>query len=225
MGRPMINLAGRRFGRLTCLRPNGKRGNEFNWECACDCGVKVTVNGGDVRRGHTTSCGCFAREVSSLVHKKHGQAMENTSEYQAWACMRYRCQRKTHKAYPGYGGRGIMVCERWNDFENFFADMGPRPSAAHSIDRIDNMKGYNCGKCSECLSLDRQPNCRWAIQKEQARNKRNNRLVSHDGRTQCLAAWAEEKGLGWETLSCRLARGWTVERALNTPLIAKGARA
>jgi len=120
-----------------------------------------------------------------------------------------RCTSPTKREFPDYGGRGITVCVRWMEFPNFLADMGERP-AGMTLDRIDNDKGYEPG------------NCRWATPKEQSRNTRANRMVEAFGRTQCLAAWAEECGLKWWTLYARLfVYRWPVEDALTRPV--KGA--
>ncbi len=132
--------------------------------------------------------------------------MSGAAEYNAWRGMLSRCSNRNDAYYRDYGGRGICVCDRWTEsFRNFVNDMGPRPSARHSIDRIDNDGDYE------------SVNCRWATKKEQSRNTRRNRLLSYDGKTQCLAAWAEEIGLGFTTIHARLKRGWTVEQALTRP--------
>jgi hypothetical protein len=137
-----------------------------------------------------------------------------------WTTMLDRCQNPNAADYARYGGRGIDVCARWQgDFGAFYLDMGDRPSAKHSIDRIDNDKGYWCGHpaCPECGSFWREPNCRWATSKEQSRNRRTNRLITHNGWTQCLAAWAEEVSTAPGTILMRIRRGWSVARALATP--------
>ncbi len=114
-----------------------------------------------------------------------------------------RCENPRCEAYPRYGGRGIEVCKRWQTFENFLADMGPRPSADHSIDRIENDGNYEPG------------NCRWATDAEQNQNTRSNRLLTYAGRTQPLSVWAREFGIRRETVRERLKAGWDVERALT----------
>ena len=136
--------------------------------------------------------------------KKHG--MKDTPEWRVWASLRGRCNSQTHKAYHNYGDRGITVCERWESFENFLEDMGERPSSKHSIDRIDNDGPYS------------PENCRWATRNEQNRNKRTNRLLTHGGKTLCLAAWAEELSINYMTLLGRLKFGWSVEQAITTPV-------
>jgi hypothetical protein len=117
--------------------------------------------------------------------------------YYIWQAMIRRCECPEATGYGNYGGRGIKVCERWRkSFANFTTDMGPRPSAKHSLDRYPDQNG------------DYEPgNCRWATVKEQQNNKRTNRLLSHNGRTQTMAQWAEEIGITIYALSERLKRG------------------
>jgi hypothetical protein len=119
--------------------------------------------------------------------------------------MRSRCSNPNDHAYHNYGGRGIQVCERWNDYAAFLADMGRKPHPKMQIDRIDNSKGYG------------PDNCEWAICKKNQNNKRSNRRVEFGGRVQTIAQWAEEIGINYRTLNNRINRGWTVERALTTP--------
>ena len=127
-------------------------------------------------------------------------------EYPIWKQMRRRCSIPTHPKYHLYGARGIRVCDRWNDsFVAFYADMGPRPSPAHSIDRIDNNGHYTAN------------NCRWATRQQQGRNTRRNRLLTLDGRTMCVQDWSDETGIHTRTIRTRLDRGWSIERALTTP--------
>ena len=120
-----------------------------------------------------------------------------------------RCFDSNHKHFHSYGGRGITVCERWlgeQGFANFLADMGPRPSAQHSIDRFPDNDG-NYGP----------DNCRWATSSEQNRNRRDNHLITADGETMCIAAWAERTGIHRNTLFNRLRLGWTDEETVESP--------
>lgn len=131
--------------------------------------------------------------------------MSHTVEHNTWNGMLERCRNPKQKSYARYGGRGIKVCERWLKFENFYADMGPRPSKKHSINRKDNDGNYT------------PQNCEWTVKKQQARNTSTNRFLTYKGRTQCVAAWAEEFGLGTHTIRDRLNAGWSVDRAISTP--------
>lgn len=163
----------------------------------------------NLRSGGTVSCGCYHKDDLSERTRRHGALAhwcgQAPAEYRIWQAMRQRCNDPSHHNFRHYGGRGIAVCSRWDSFEAFLADMGPRPSPKHSIDRIDVRGAYE------------PSNCRWADAKTQARNKNNNRLLTHDGRTQCMAAWAEELGLSRYGLASRLDAGWSIERALSTP--------
>lgn len=132
-----------------------------------------------------------------MKHGKHG-----TKTYQTWKSMRERCLCKTAKAYPRYGGRGITVCDRWDSFENFYADMGDRPEN-HSIERIDNNGPYS------------PENCKWATDIEQANNKRNNRLLTYGGKTQTVPQWARDLNIKQGTIAVRLMRGLPIETVLS----------
>lgn len=133
------------------------------------------------------------------------------AERTIWSSMIARCTRPTNVSYPLYGARGIRVCDRWlNSFDAFLGDMGPRPSPAHSLDRIDNSRGYE------------PSNCRWATWREQARNKSGNVHLTLDGRSMTISAWAEELGIHAMTLWQRVQKlGWTTERAIRTPVNAQ----
>lgn len=137
---------------------------------------------------------------------KHGK--QRTPEWRSWVSMRNHCYYPKNNRYHSHGGRGIKVCDRWlgeSGFVNFLADMGPKPSPRHSIDRIDNNGNYEPG------------NCRWATPKEQANNTRRNLLLTHNGRTMPLQAWANESGVERRTLAQRIRYGWPMELALIPP--------
>lgn len=132
----------------------------------------------------------------------HG--LSRTPEYRVWQQMRLRCTDPQHKAYPNYGARGITVCHQWLESpEQFLADMGPKPSPAHEIDRIDNNKGYEPG------------NCRWATRSANDRNRRSSRMITAFGETLNLVAWAERFGIREATITGRLEMGWPAERAVS----------
>lgn len=164
----MLELAGQRFGRLTCLRPDGRRSRYVLWFCRCDCGTSLLATANHLRSGSTRSCGCLRREVArtaALARKgvglAHGQACrgQETPEYRIWRSMLNRCANPKVHNYQRYGARGIRVCARWKKFENFLADMGRKPSPNLSLDRINNDGNYEPG------------NCRWATASQQALNR------------------------------------------------------
>jgi hypothetical protein len=215
MGRPRIQLSvGQRFGRLVVKESaGGALGGDASWLCDCDCGSSLVVRGFAMRSGNTKSCGCLKRETSRAALFKHGHSdtpgkKPASAEYQSWRGMISRCELPNHKAFPAYGARGIRVCDRWRrDFTAFLEDMGPKPSRQHSIDRIDNSGHYE------------PDNCRWATQKEQCRNTRRNRRVTHNGETLTLAEWEERTGIPQSRIWNRmLEMGWTPEEALTTPV-------
>lgn len=209
------DITGSVFGRLTVLGYAGSLDAAARWHCQCACGVNVIVLADKLRRGETKSCGCYRRDLAEGMRRTHGQTGQ--SIYRIWSAMRSRCKPEAAD-YACYGARGITVCSGWQSFEGFYADMGNTYRKGLSIDRIDNAQGYHCGKCHECLTNYWSANCRWATQKEQMRNTRNNVLLTMDGITHCLAEWAEITGFTAGTLNDRRKRGWTDIDILTTPL-------
>lgn len=187
-----IKLEGQKFGRLTVLSFVGTNGRDRKYLCRCECGSETITSTACLRSGTTRSCGCLIRISAVARCTTHGAS--RTRLYWLWADMIARCTKENHHAWENYGGRGIHVCAAWrHDFAQFASDMGSRPPGAQ-LDRIDNDKGYE------------PSNCRWSSRTEQANNKRNNRLITHDGRTMTLAQWSRETGIPYHTLKARLGR-------------------
>lgn len=199
------DLTGQRFGRLTVLELTQKKSGrrELRWLCRCDCGNQRDFAGWRLSGGYVLSCGCLQIEQAIVGSTTHGYS--DTRTYKIWGAMRQRCTNPHDSGYHNYGARGISVCKRWQDFENFLLDMGEAP-AGMSIDRIDNNGDYT------------PENCRWATRTEQGNNKRNNVRLEWQGRTQTVPQWARELGMKPTNIRQRLRDGWTVDRALSTPL-------
>lgn len=203
----MIELSGKRFGRLVVLQRVGTAGNQPTWKCVCDCGGMKVVHGNNLRRGVTSSCGCLARETAAergrIRMTKHGG--HRSPEYSHWQNMIQRCTNPTNPDFTDYGAVGVQVCERWrHDFDAFLFDMGARPSSQHSLDRYpDRIGNYEPG------------NVRWATKQEQSNNMRTNRRLTFNGKTQTVSEWARELGINRSTIFGRLSRGMAVAEALK----------
>lgn len=199
--------AGKKFGRLTVTKFAGlNKHKKATWHCDCDCGTSVVLAARDFVSGRTQSCGCLHNELLGKARHIHGQS-DRTPEYNVWKGMRQRCRNPNSEYYDRYGKRGIQVCKRWDAFENFLQDMGERPGPEYTIERTDNDGHYE------------PDNCRWATREEQGNNTSRNVAMTHNGRTQSLRDWATETGINRAAIRQRiLRRGWTVERALTTPI-------
>lgn len=189
------DLTGEKFGRLTVIRrlENDKHRNS-RWSCKCECGEIVNVLGFCLKNGNTKSCGCFMFDEASKRHIKHGHVTKGKSSptYRTWINMIQRCNNPNASYYSYYGGRGINVCERWMNFENFLEDMGERPSKNHSIERKDSNGDY-------CLS-----NCKWGTSQEQGRNRsiQNNNKSGYKGiyKVNKTGKWTAAIGVSKKTI-------------------------
>jgi len=134
---------------------------------------------------------------------------------QTFKDMHRRCYDPRRTCFPNYGGRGIKVCQGWHDFARFIEDVGSPPTNSHTVDRKDNNGNYSCGRCDECAANRWPLNWRWATWKKQQRNRRDNRLITHDGQTKTMAEWEEITGIKQPQIWRRLDRGWPIEEALG----------
>ena len=205
------DLVGETFGSLTVIKevekyihPSGS--TTRMWECKCSCneGTVKNYRADSLKTGKSLSCGCI-RKSYPLTH-----GMTGTLEFNIWRGMKYRCNNSNFSGYKYYGGKGIKVCERWEEsFENFYQDMGKIPSENHSIERIKSNEDYT------------PENCKWATKLEQGRNTSFNHNIEYKGEIKCLSEWAEFLDMKYSTLSNRIQRGWTVERAFTSPINTK----
>jgi hypothetical protein len=203
----LIDLTGQKFDKLTVIKRDCSKNGKALWLCRCDCGNEIIVNSNSLRSGNTHSCGCLQKEIVKnigLANKKHG--MFGTRLYQIWADMKRRCENKNFEQYHYYGGRGIKVCDEWNSFLVF--------------QQWANLNGYR-----DDLTLDRidpdgdyyPDNCRWATWEEQENNRRNNHLLTYNGKTQTISQWARETNIPKNTLLARINYlNWDIEKALTT---------
>lgn len=202
MGFSREDLTDRRFGMLTVLRYSGEKlkGTPL-WVCQCDCGNLAKVKSKRLKENNTRSCGCLRKANIPKPRIIHGMVGSRT--YNSYLSMLARCSNPTATAYKLYGGRGISVCERWRNFENFFADMGVRPLST-SLDRIDTNGNYEPG------------NCRWATPRQQANNTSANVFITLNGKTLTLSEWSRELGINRETLNYRYRNGLALDKTLGS---------
>lgn len=223
MNTPFLNLVKRRpswqdltgntFNNWTVLEYEGKshpygikrKRTSDKWKCRCACGKVSSVYGSALKYGESKSCGC----VKITRHYDYKPSLN--TEFVTWKGMKGRCYNQNSDAYADYGGRGIVICDRWMTFENFLADMGKKPSPDLTIERIDNNGNYEPG------------NCIWATRVKQGRNTRRNHVLLFSGEAKPISQWAQERGIAYGTLSSRICRyGWPIEQALTIPTLGGG---
>lgn len=199
----MKDLTGCVFGKLKVEGFHGVVNKSYKWIAKCECGKTKLVNAGDLVSGRTNSCGCIKSNMLKAKNTTHGKTGHYC--YSGWRGMIQRCTDANHKQWKDYGGRGIKVCERWqNSFANFLEDMGERPDGME-LDRINNDGDYEPG------------NCRWISRNRNSKNKRSNVLITWNGETKCATEWDESLGLAKGVVGHRLKKGWSVEKAITTP--------
>lgn len=163
MGRPLYDIANRRFGLLTVIRREAFHGKELSWLCKCDCGTSKIIAGHNLRHGRTTSCGCnqlkYGKNNSSYRH-----GVSATPEHMAYRAALAPCRNPKHPMYSEYGGRGIEF--KFISFGEWFTALGPRPTSTHSVDRIDNNGPYSAD------------NIRWSTKREQSLNRRKYNTIT-----------------------------------------------
>lgn len=200
MPKPFSVKSGDRFGKWVILGGLERKNNRTYALCRCDCGTEKLVSIQHMKTGASVSCGCYRKET----HTIHGRS--DSKLYQAWADMKTRCQNPGNTFYARYGGRGIIVCDEWQEFEPFMEwAVTNGYDEALTIERIDNDGNYE------------PENCKWITQSEQCQNRRSCRYITYKGITKNLTQWAKETGINCVTLGYRLSAGWSTEKALNTP--------
>ena len=204
-----LDLTNKEYGRLVVLSLAYTKNGRTFWNCKCSCGNEKIILGKDLQNGHIRSCGCLRVEISRSRMTTHGAT--DSRLYNIWTSMKARCETsKKQKFIKDYQNRGIKICAEWHDFSVFqkwALENGYKDNL--SIDRIDNNGNY----CPE--------NCRWADNFTQANNKRNNHWLTYNNKTQTIAQWSKELGMKYNALNERLRKGWSVERALSTPIMCK----
>lgn len=199
-----------KYGTVVAYSHTSKRSQRV-WDCLCDCGESYQRTAAQINEGRGQHCGCMSGKLISEATANHG--LTGTPEFKSWDAALYRCDNPNSKDYARYGGRGISVCDRWRDFSVFLSDMGPRPGANHTLDRIDANGNYEPG------------NCRWADHVTQQSNRRNNIMVRQNGKEITLFAFYGRNRRSGYSMACRrIARGWSVADAIFQPAIPRHER-
>jgi hypothetical protein len=209
-----ISLIGKKFSRLTIVDvlprvvKKTDTGNIRKVDyalCRCDCGNEKVIELYSLKSKNTRSCGCLSKEIAASVCRKRNTShnKSGTPEFKTWLNVKSRCNNPSSSTYYKYGARGITISDEWNNsFEKFLNDMGLKPTPKHSIDRIDNSKGYSKG------------NCRWATNKEQCRNTRKNVIVEYNGSSMTMAELSEITGIKYRSIQYRISKGMTGDEAV-----------
>jgi hypothetical protein len=203
----LLNLVGKKFGRLVVLSYSGVINERTHWLCRCSCGTEKIVSSNSLQKHNTRSCGCLALETKSANGKLNSKHRHKPT-YTSWCCMHRRCTDPGDISYKNYGGRGIKVCKRWAVYEQFLADMGERPVGT-SLDRLRVNGNYT------------PANCKWSTPSEQSTNQRqryNVRKLTFRNKTKTISEWSRLTGISVVAIHIRLRAGWAIEKALTKPL-------
>jgi hypothetical protein len=212
MNTPTDTIIGQKFWFFTVIGKTETNNGGYCWICRCECGEIRNVNRWILENGKHKSCGCMKARMISKAKRKHGGTArlingKRQPEYKAWCRIRTRCYSESDPDYKNYGGRGIVVCDRWNEsFADFLHDMGPRPSDQHASGRKDNNGPYS------------PDNCSWETRIQQNNNKRDNRRIEFDGQSLTLAEWSRKTGFTLKQIWSRINRGWSAQQTLTTPI-------
>ena len=200
----MIDMTGRRYGRLTVIKLDHRIERKAYWECLCDCGNVLVVRNCALTSGNTKSCGCLNNELR--LERNFTHRMSDTITYESWQCARVRATNPNRNTSHRYFNRGIRMCDRWiNSFENFYEDMGDRPSLKYSLDRINNDGNYEPG------------NCRWATMTQQANNASRTVRYTVGGKIFTRHDLCLMYGINPSTFRSRIDKGWSVDKVISTP--------
>jgi hypothetical protein len=204
-GNRFRDLTNIRFGKLIAIKPIKKSyDTKYYWECICDCGKTKVIMSSNLVRGISTTCGCGKIKIGEIT-TKHG--MTKTRIFKIWAGVRKRCTNPRCKSYNHYGGRGIKISDKWNNFMDFYNDMKEGYADNLSLDRINPNGNYEPG------------NCRWATQKTQSRNRRNNHIIEYKSESKTLAEWSEISKVPSNAIKYRIQNGWDIGKAIFTQTI------
>jgi len=201
MPKSILDLTGHVYGRLTVLSFYHRFEKRTKWKCICECGKLCIVRGDSLRDGGIRSCGCLKKEMD--IEKCYIHGGWRTLEYKPWNCMMNRCYNKNDTSYSDYGNRGIIVCESWHDFNNFYKDMHPRPSLEYSIERIDCNWHYE------------PENCTWATDAEQAKNTTRSRKFNINGEEINITDICKKYNLNYSIIYWWLKKGYSIEEIIS----------
>lgn len=196
----LIDLSGKKFGRLTVLEKAPSKNKRTMWKCKCDCGKIKDIGAVELIKGSSKSCGCYNLEKLS---ERATHNMSKTRLYKIWSCMKYRCNSDNYPESKFYKKKGIKLYKPWNDFNNFYEWAKDKYFDGSSIDRIDVNGNYE------------PSNCRFVDNFVQANNKRNNIFLEFNGEKKTLSEWSKKTGINYFCLRSRYLKGWSVERMLT----------